>query len=303
MGNTHTFEQLMLTENGLTVEEQQFRDTHNRICYNAQKAAEHWVEMAIAIKEMRDKKLYKAAGFEAFGEYTEGALGIKERQAYNYTSILEKLPQGFVQSHAAAGVTKLALLTSVNETEREEILEKIDIDEAPVREVSDAVKEAIEARNKAEEQLSLMIEEKKHAQKTADDYANEYVKLAAEHSELKKKLKKAEEAEPTVVYQPDEKQAEEIARQKEEIAALKEREAELKAEAAELNKRLSESEQAKAAKPKAEIKGSALVVFKVKFESFQDLLDDMNGLLAEMTEEQKANCRKAVRVTFEESWN
>lgn len=146
MENTHNFDQLMLADNGLTVEEQQFRDTHNRICYNAQKAAEHWVEMAIAIKEMRDKKLYKAAGFETFGEYTEGALGIKERQAYNYTSILEKLPQGFVQSHAAAGVTKLALLTSVNETEREEILEKIDIDEAPVREVSNAVKEAIEAR-------------------------------------------------------------------------------------------------------------------------------------------------------------
>ena len=57
MENTHNFDQLMLADNGLTVEEQQFRDTHNRICYNAQKAAEHWVEMAIAIKEMRDKKL------------------------------------------------------------------------------------------------------------------------------------------------------------------------------------------------------------------------------------------------------
>ena len=40
-----------------------------------------------------------------------------------------------------------------------------------------------------------------------------------------------------------------------------------------------------------------------EFESFQDILDDMNALLEEMSEEQKANCRKAVKVTFEESWN
>lgn len=32
MENTHNFDQLMLADNGLTVEEQQFRDTHNRIC-------------------------------------------------------------------------------------------------------------------------------------------------------------------------------------------------------------------------------------------------------------------------------
>lgn len=303
MGNTHNFDQLMLADNGLTVEEQQFRDTHNRICYNAQKAAEHWVEMAIAIKEMRDKKLYKAAGFETFGEYTEGALGIKERQAYNYTSILEKLPQGFVQSHAAAGVTKLALLTSVNETEREEILEKIDIDEAPVREVSDAVKEAIEARNKAEEQLSLVIEEKKEAEKTAKNCNKEYLKLAADNADLKRKLKEAESIEPTVVYQADEKQAEEIARQEKEIGELKAREAARESETAALKRRLAEIEQAKVEQPKTEIKGSALVIFKVKFESFQDILDDMNALLEEMSEEQKANCRKAVKVTFEESWN
>lgn len=303
MGNVHNFDQLMLTESGLTVEEQQFRDIHNRICYNAQKSAEHWVEMALGIKEMRDKKLYKAAGFETFGEYTEGALGIKERQAYNYTSILEKLPQGFVQSHAAAGVTKLALLTSVNETEREEILEKIDIDAAPVREVSDAVKEAIEARNKAEEQLSLVIEEKKQAEKTAENYGKEYMKLAGENNDLKKRLKEAESTEPTVVYQPDTKQTEEIARQAKEIAMLKAREADWHAETEELKKRLETAEREKTDQPKTEIKGSALVIFKVKFEGFQDLLDDMNGLLESMSEEQKANCRRAVRVTFDESWN
>ena len=191
----------------------------------------------------------------------------------------------------------------MNETEREEILEKIDIDEAPVREVSDAVKEAIEARNKAEEQLSLAIEEKKEAEKTAKNCNKEYLKLAADNADLKKKLKEAENVEPTVVYQADEKQAEEIARQEKEIGELKAREAARESETAALKRRLAEIEQAKAEQPKTEIKGSALVIFKVKFESFQDILDDMNALLEEMSEEQKANCRKAVKVTFEESWN
>lgn len=51
------FNQLMLTEDGLTVAEQQFRDTHTRICYNAQKSAEHWVEMASGeVKIKRDKE-------------------------------------------------------------------------------------------------------------------------------------------------------------------------------------------------------------------------------------------------------
>ena len=122
-------------------------------------------------------------------------------------------------------------------------------------------------------------------------------------SDLKRKLKEAESIEPTVVYQADEKQAEEIARQEKEIGDLKAREAARESETAAWKKRLAEVEQAKAEQPKTEIKGSALVIFKVKFESFQDILDDMNALLEEMSEEQKANCRKAVKVTFEESWN
>ena len=144
MGNYEHFDQLMLADNsGLTVEQQQFKDLHERICYNARKSAEHWVEMAGAIREMRDSKRYKAAGFEDFADYTVNALGIKERQAYNYISVIEKLPETFIKAHATIGVTKLALLTSVNEEEREEILEKIDLDTAKTAEINAAVKAAI----------------------------------------------------------------------------------------------------------------------------------------------------------------
>ncbi len=158
MGNYEHFDQLMLADNsGLTVEQQQFKDLHERICYNARKSAEHWVEMASAIREMRDSKRYRAAGFEDFADYTVNALGIKERQAYNYISVIEKLPEEFIRAHATIGVTKLALLTSVNEEEREEILEKIDLDTARTSEINAAVKAAIEERDKAN-QHSPVIE-------------------------------------------------------------------------------------------------------------------------------------------------
>ena len=119
MGNYEQFDQLMLADNGdLTVAQQQFKDLHERICYNAKKSAEHWVEMASGIREMRDSKRYKAAGFDDFADYTVNALRIKERQAYNYISVIEKLPESFIRGHATIGVTKLALLTSVSEEER-----------------------------------------------------------------------------------------------------------------------------------------------------------------------------------------
>lgn len=311
------FNQLMLTEDGLTVAEQQFRDTHTRICYNAQKSAEHWVEMASGIKEMRDGKLYKAAGFETFGEYTESALNLKERQAYNYVAVLERLPQEFLRAHAAAGMTKLLLLTSTNEAEREEIIKKIDLEKSSVREVSEEVKEAIAARDKAEEQLALEIEktekaesaaaraeeERKAAQETAEKYNSEYLKLANENAELKKKVKDAENVEATVIYQADEKQAAEIVKQREEIAELRTQAAARESETLALKRRLAEMESARAEKPKAEIKGNAVAVFKSKFEDFQDLLDSMNELIGEMEDEQKTKCKNAVKAVFAEQWN
>ena len=162
METTNTnYRQLMLTDSGeLTLEQKQFVDLHKRICYDSQKATEYIVDMAPGIREMKESKRYQTAGFTSFGEYTETALGIKERQAYNYIAVIEKLPEGFVKANAEIGVTKLALLTSVNEEEREEILEKIDITTAKTTEINTAVKEAIAAREEAEKQLSLLSDEK-----------------------------------------------------------------------------------------------------------------------------------------------
>lgn len=329
MGNYEQFDQLMLADNsGLTVEQQQFKDLHERICYNARRSAEHWVEMASAIREMRDSKRYKAAGFEDFADYTVNALGIKERQAYNYISVIEKLPEEFIRAHATIGVTKLALLTSVNEEEREEILEKIDLDTAKTSEINAAVKSAIEERDKATQQLALVLEEKAHLEKENAEYQAEYSdlvkeqkgiradqkRLEEENEELREKLAERESAEPTVIDQPDPEQAKKLDKAEEEKHVLEDElaskdkalEAERAAKAAmekeveDLRKRLEQAKTAKAEPAKVEIKGDAVVVFKVKFETFQDLLDEMCELIGEMDDVSATKCKAAVHAVFDD---
>lgn len=329
MGNNEHFDQLMLADNsGLTVEQQQFKDLHERICYNARKSAEHWVEMASAIREMRDSKRYKAAGFEDFADYTVNALGIKERQAYNYISVIEKLPEEFIRAHATIGVTKLALLTSVNEEEREEILEKIDLDTAKTSEINAAVKAAIEERDKATQQLALVLEEKADLEKENAEYQAEYSdlikeqkgiradqkRLEEENEELREKLAEKESAEPTVIYQPDPEQAKKLDKAEEEKHVLEDEiaskdkaleeeraaKAAMEKEMETLRKRLEQAETAKAEPAKVEIKGDAVVVFKVKFETFQDLLDEMCALIGEMDDESAKKCKAAVHAVFDD---
>lgn len=330
MGNYEHFDQLMLADNsGLTVEQQQFKDLHERICYNARKSAEHWVEMASAIREMRDSKRYKAAGFEDFADYTVNALGIKERQAYNYISVIEKLPEEFIRAHATIGVTKLALLTSVSEEEREEILEKIDLDTAKTVEINVAVKEALDARDKAEQQLSLVLDEKKEIEEENEKLSTEYSELATEQKETKAENKRLEqenedlrqqledakkEQEPTVVFQPDLEQTEKLKQVQEEKDALQEEnarknkeleeeraaKANLEKEMANIRKQLEQVQNAKPEPAKVEIKGDAIVVFKVKFGMFQDLLDEMSSLIGEMDDESAKKCKAAVHAVLED---
>ena len=329
MGNYEHFDQLMLADNsGLTVEQQQFKDLHERICYNARKSAEHWVEMASAIREMRDSKRYKAAGFEDFADYTVNALGIKERQAYNYISVIEKLPEEFIRAHATIGVTKLALLTGVNEEEREEILEKIDLDTAKTSEINAAVKEALEERDKATQQLALVLEEKADLEKENAEYQSEYSdlvkeqkglranqkRLEEENEELREKLAEKESVEPTVIYQPDPEQAKKLDKAEEEKHVLEDEiaskdkaleeeraaKAAMEKEMETLRKRLEQAETAKTEPAKVEIKGDAVVVFKVKFETFQDLLDEMCALIGEMDDESAKKCKAAVHAVFDD---
>ena len=167
----------------------------------------------------------------------------------------------------------------------------------------------IEERDKAQQQLEFVLGEKVELEKENANYQTEYSdlvkeqngiraeknRLEEENKDLLEKLNKAKAkiAKPDVVFQADPEQEKKLEQaQAEKDSMEKEMEA--------LRKRLEQAETAKPGPAKVEIKGDAIVVFKVKFETFQDLLEEMNTLIGEMDDASAKKCKTAVHAVFDD---
>lgn len=149
--------QLSLIPDG-TPEQAQAMGLHYEIVAAAQAAANSLLDLGRKLKQMRDTGGYKRLGFETFADYTEQAVGIRQRQAYNYISVIENVPARLVEENAAAGVTKLALLAKLGPADQQEVAGQ-DLAHITVTEL----KQIIEEKNGLAEQLSLLQEETKPA--------------------------------------------------------------------------------------------------------------------------------------------
>jgi len=103
-----------------------------RICVNAQMAQQNLYEVCKGLKEMRDGKLYKELGYNSFEDYTENEVGLSRFMAYKYAAIADMKN---VESIQQIGVTKLALLAKLDEPQREEIQQTVNVEEVSVREL------------------------------------------------------------------------------------------------------------------------------------------------------------------------
>ena len=105
------------------------------IIANAEAAAQSMWEVCKGLAEMKDKKLYKALDFQTFEEYCEQKIGITRRQGQKYAAIAslenEKLTSHFDQ----IGVEKLYLLTKIDEDQREQIVETVDVESSTVKQL------------------------------------------------------------------------------------------------------------------------------------------------------------------------
>lgn len=146
-------EQLTILPNA-TPEQREAAAMHFEIIQAAQMAANSLLVLGRKLKRMRDSGRYKDLGFSSFGEYTEAAVGIKQRQAYNYIRVVESLPAQLIEENAAAGVTKLALLAKLNQEDREDLtgdnLAKITVEE---------LEQLIKERDAMAQQLSIFQQE------------------------------------------------------------------------------------------------------------------------------------------------
>lgn len=209
--------EIMETAEVLTPEKQQAVELHRQIMINGQMAAASFVEFCKGLKRMRDSKLYLELGYDNFDDYTSEAVGLQQRQAYSYISSLENLGEGFLQSNAKLGISRLSLLVSVPPTERAGVMEQNDLGGMTVQEIRELVKKY----TKQGEQLALLTAERDEALERAeqagrlDELKEKYEQLQREHEQLQNR--------PTevAVQEPDQKTLDKIRKEAEKAAAAK----------------------------------------------------------------------------------
>lgn len=167
-----------------TPEETDALSLHYEIMAAAQTAAAGLLELARKIKRMRDTGGYKALGFDTLEAYTAATMGMKQRQAYNYIAIAEKLPAQLIEQNAAAGVTKLALLAQLSGAEQQQITAETDLADTTVADLKQQIKELQDKNSGYAQQLSLL-------QSSAEDDRDT---ARAELEQAVKRQKQAEKA-------------------------------------------------------------------------------------------------------------
>lgn len=304
------FEYLIKTDRttDLTFEESEFINVHRRIIASASLVGQYLFEMCSQIKRMRDGKLYLAAGFEKFEDYTEQALKVKRRQAYTYIKLAETYTENYIIENAEAGITKLSLLANVTEEERQEIIEALNIREATVIEVEGAVKAAVRERDEAQKQAEIYAEKNEELQSKLSASESDYAELSDDFDKkeqelkdararaedlkkealaLEKALAEAKKASKEIKTVPDE-QSKKVA------AAEKARADELEAKLKETNLQL-----AAAKEQKKTLASDDLLIFKVKFNDLQRLGVEIKKSLDGMAEENAAKCRTALNAVLD----
>lgn len=168
-----------------------------KILVSAQVAQQSLYDMCIGLKKMRDDKLYKELGYSDFGDYCEKETGMKRSNVYNYIVVVEKLPNDFVQSIGQrVGMTKLQLLTTLNNEQRESIAETTDLENTTVKELKAKI-DSIKKQN------DVLHEEMKYRE---EEHETESQKYKDKITELEKEIKDLESRPIDVaVQEPDDR--------------------------------------------------------------------------------------------------
>ena len=316
-------EQIAILNNvtGMTAEQQEAATMHFEIVQAAKAAVNSLLDLGRKLKRMRDSGRYKDLGFATFAEYTEAAVGIKQRQAYNYIQVVESLPARLIEENAAAGVTKLALLAKLNPEDREDLtgdaLANITVAE---------LKKLVEERDAMAQQLSIFQAEpeavaeveavpidadtiRKRAEeetrrKLEAEFAEERAKLEAAHAAaINEATLKAEKTAAAEVRKAKADAKQKAQEETEKQVAKAREEAAQEAAAQQEAKDRAALEQAKQAEAEARERAEAMakqmevssdedgVRFFLLFEQLQDKVEAMRELAATMRE--KGNAEQA----------
>lgn len=202
--------ELLKNEAERTPEEQKALYMHEQLILHRQMVEVGLASMCRDLKEIRDGKLYLQLGYDEFGAYTEAEHGIKQRQAYKYIQVYEKLGIEILHSSAKLGVTKLLEIAALDKDEREELMAAHSVDELADMSTEE-VKQLTAQVKKLEEQISFLQEEKRQREsEPAQVEQRPFAELEADiRAEIERDL--------------NEKHAAEIAELESQLAAVEEK--------------------------------------------------------------------------------
>lgn len=186
---------------------EQAQSLHQQVMTSGALAAENIFDMAKALKDIRDGKFYKELGYGNFESYCEEKAGMKRRNAYNYIAIVERINSKNVQSIAQIGMTKLALLASLNEEKQAEVAEKVDLEAVSVRELKVEINrlkgwnkdlgaakdKAVAAQTSLEEEINKLKGEKMLVENAKAKLESEIATAADENARLERENKELRE--------------------------------------------------------------------------------------------------------------
>ena len=216
------------------------------------------------LRTMKIDNLYTELGYETFEDYAEKEFDLKRRQAYQYISVYEKLGKEFVQSNAQLGITKLALLATVNPEDRAEIMESEDVAGITTRELE----ELLSKQKEQGEQLTLLQEEKNELEAKLEELESAPKDVTVATKEIIKEVpdtkteKKLREAES------------ELEKMKKELSTVQ-AEADLYKKSAETARKDSKKEAEQAAAKKLEKLQQELLAAQAQAESVKKNLEKM----------------------------
>ena len=166
-------------------------ELNQKIIIAAQMAQQNLYSMCVMLKQMRDDKLYKELGYQNFEEYCENEVGFSRMQAHKYISIVENIKN--VNSSLHFGVTKLALLSSLSESQQDEIQQTVDLEDISVRKLKEEIARLKKEKSSTEAHLKIAQGQLRDENSEKIMYKNDLLNVKSKNRELTHELQEVRE--------------------------------------------------------------------------------------------------------------
>lgn len=146
-------------------------DLDQRIKTTAKTFTEDFIQLCRLLDEMCSKKLYKEFGYQTFYDYCDKEIGLKPTQSKKWA----KIGEGFKENGQSTvhfenlGTEKLYLLAKLDEPEREEIQQVVNVEDISVKELKAEIDRLKAANKKAESNLKSLQTELDNEKKSNEE--------------------------------------------------------------------------------------------------------------------------------------